>query len=122
MKRLARLLLCCLLFSLPAFAHSVTLSWKAPSTGSAPDHYKIYRSLTNGSGYILMGTVPATQLSFVNGSNPDGTPLVEGTTYYYVATTIVGTLESSNSNQVSATIPVTTTVPQPPTMNPPVVQ
>ena|ERR1700690_4308242 len=104
-----------LLLSASAFAHSVTLKWQAPVTGPAPDHYKVYRSLTSGSGYVLMGSVPATSLSFVNGSNPNGTPLVEGQQYCYVVTSLSGTAESVNSNEVCVTVPVTTTTVQPPT-------
>jgi hypothetical protein len=115
MKRLAFLLF---LFSMPAFAHSVALTWKAPTTGPAPDHYKVYRSITKGTGYVLLSTVPATSLAFTNGSNPDGTPLPEGSTFFYVVTSVVGTQESGNSNEVNATIPVTTTTPQPPALNP----
>ena len=114
-------LLAILLLSASAFAHSVTLTWRAPVTGPPPDHYKVYRSLTSGSGYVLMGEVAATQLGFVNGSNPDGSPLIEGTTYFYVVTSVAGTAESPTSNEVPATIPVTTTV-QAPVMNPAVVQ
>ena len=114
-------LLAVLLLSASAFAHSVTLTWKAPVTGTPPDHYKVYRSLTSGSGSQLMGVVPASQNGFVNGSNPDGSPLVEGTTYFYIATSVAGTAESPASNEVSVTIPVTTTV-QAPVMNPPSVQ
>ena len=111
-----------LLLSASAFAHSVTLTWKAPVTGPPPDHYKVYRSLTSGSGYVLMGVVTSNQLGFVNGSNPDGSPLAEGQLYCYVATSVAGTNESSPSQpEVCVTIPVTTGV-QAPVMNPPSVQ
>jgi hypothetical protein len=107
-------LLLFLLLSLPAFgAHSVTLHWTAPVTGTPPDHYKVYRSLTSGSGYVLMGEIPASATGFVNGSNPNGTPLTEGVTYFYVVTSVAGTAESSPSNEVPATITVTTGVQAP---------
>lgn len=112
-----------LLFAMPVFAaHSVTFSWTAPATGPAPDHYSVYRSTTTGTGYVLLATVPATQLSFTNGSNPNGTPLVEGTTYFYVVTSVVGGVQSANSNEVKGPIPVTTTTPQPPVVAAPKVQ
>lgn len=103
-----------LLLSASALAHSVTLKWQAPVTGPAPDHYRVYRSLVSGSGYQIMGSVPATSLSFVNGSNPNGTPLVEGQQYCYVVTSVAGTAESGNSNEVCVTVPVTTTTVQAP--------
>ena len=102
-----------LLLSVSAFAHSVTLRWKAPVTGTPPDHYKVYRSLVSGSGYSLMGEVPNTSLGFINGSNPDGSPLVEGQNYCYVATSIAGTTESIPSNEICVVIPVTTGVQAP---------
>lgn len=111
-----------LLLSVPAWAHSVTLKWQAPVTGPAPDHYKVYRSLVSGSGYVIMGSVPATSLSFVNGSNPNGTPLVENQNYCYVVTSVSGTAESANSNEVCVTIPITTTIVQPPVQGPAVSQ
>jgi hypothetical protein len=114
MKTIKQLLVVFLLAS-SALAHTVTLKWNAPTTGPAPDHYKVYRSLTSGSGYVIMGTVPATSLGFVNGSNPNGTPLVEGQQYCYVVTSAVsGSPDSINSNEICVTVPVTTTTVQPP--------
>ncbi len=107
-------LLAILVLSASAFAHSVTLHWKAPVTGTPPDHYKVYRSLVSGSGYQLLGIVPATSLGFVNGSNLDGSPLVEGQMYCYIATSMAGTTESSPSQpEVCVTIPITTGVQAP---------
>ena len=99
-----------LLFSLPAFAaHSVTLTW----TGNpVSDHYKIYRATVSGGPYQLLGVVNGTASSFVNGSNPDGTPLVEGQTYFYSVSSVSTTIEGDKSPEVSATIP---SKPAPPT-------
>ena len=102
-----------LLLSTSAFAHSVTLTWKAPVIGTPPDHYKVYRSLTSGSGYQLMGVVPRTSLGFTNGSNPDGTPLVEGQQYCYIVTSVAGSTESGPSGEVCVSIPITTGVQAP---------
>lgn len=112
MKTLKRSLVI-LLLSLPAWAHSVTLHWKAPVTGTPPDHYKVYRSLISGSGYQLMGEIPSSATGFVNGSNLDGTPLVEGTTYFYVVTSVAGTAESGPSNEIACPIPITAGVQAP---------
>ena len=112
-----RLILMLMLFVAPAFAaHKVSLTWTGSvvdATHPAPDHYKVYRSLVSGSGYVLMGIVPSTQLSFINGSNPDGTPLVEGQMYCYVVrAALAGSSDSGNSNEACVVIPVT---PAPPT-------
>lgn len=100
-----------LLIALPAFAaHSVTLTW----TGNpVADHYRVYRATVAGGPYQLMGTVNTT--SFVNGSNPDGTALPEGTTYYYCVSSVSTTIEGDKSPEVIAAIPVTPTKPAPPT-------
>lgn len=103
MKKLIVVLLLCG----AAFAqqrHGVVLTWSA-STTAGVDHYKVYRSLTSGSGYSLMGIVPASQTTFTNGSNPDGTPLISGQTYCYVTTALQGQEESTASNEFCATIP-----------------
>lgn len=108
--KLARILV--LLFSLPAFAaHSVTLTWTA-STSASVDHYKVFRATVSGGPYQLLGNIPATQLTFTNGSNPDGTPLAEGAVYFYVVQSVASGVSSVNSNEAGATIPTT---PQPPT-------
>ena len=89
--------------------HQVTLNWQAsPSAGITS--YGVYRSTTSGSGYVLMGKVLASQLNFTNGSNPDGSQLQEGQTYWYVVVAFAGIQFSPNSNETSQTIPVS---PQP---------
>lgn len=111
-------ILCGILFyfslSAASFASSVTLHWTASATPNV-DHYKIYRSLVPGGPYTLMGVVTADKLTFTNGSNPDGSPLVEGQTYCYVATSMLGTKESIRSNEKCVTI----TTPQPPVQGDP---
>lgn len=105
-------LLALLLLTGSAFAHSVTLHWTPGAANSAVvDHFKIKRSLVPGGPYTVMGIVPAVTLSFVNGSNPDGTPLVEGQNYCYVVTAISGTTESNPSNEVCGIIPATPAAP-----------
>lgn len=113
MKLLVSLLL---LISVNAFAagHKVVLNWTASPTQTI-DHYKVYRSLTPGGTRTLMGTVPANQLSFTNGSNPDNSPLIEGQRYCYVVTAVAGPQESVPSNETCATIPISPNPPSPPT-------
>ncbi len=83
---------------------SVSLSW-TPSTGATS--YTILRSTVNGSGYASVGTT--SNASFLD------TLVVSGITYYYVlqASNIAGS--SSNSSQVSATIPNPAQIPDVPT-------
>jgi hypothetical protein len=101
-----------LLLSSQAFAgRRVVLNW-TPSISSNVDHYRVYRSTVPGGPYILLGVVPASSVSFTNGSNPDGTPLSDGATFCYVTTAIAGQLESVKSNEACIQIPV---APQPPT-------
>jgi hypothetical protein len=110
--KILRLLCLIALLALPLgaqTAHKVTLKWAASPT-AAVTHYAVYRSTTHLGPYTYIGYT--TGLSYVNGKNPDGSPLVEGQTYYYVivAYTDVKGQFSVNSNEASATIPVTVTV------------
>ncbi len=75
----------------------VLLNWEIPY--GPPDGYKIYRSESSGGGYSL-----------VSGSSPVVGPewtdsgVVNGTSYYYVATAVYpGTFESGQSEEVDAT-------------------
>jgi hypothetical protein len=100
-KFLAIILLCTTL----AFGHTVTLTWTASATGAT--YYRVYRAIGScATTFSLMGQVPGTQLNFVNGSNPDGSPLVEGDTYCYAVTTVLNGAESSRSNTTTAIIPI----------------
>lgn len=71
---------------------SVTISWAAV-TGAVS--YTVARSQTSGSGYVTVGTV-RTGTTFSDGN------VLNGVTYYYVATASNGTCSSGNSNQVSS--------------------
>lgn len=107
MKNFAYLLIVLFAFGLQGHAqtrHKVTLHWIASPT-TAVDHYGLYRGIVSGGPYQLMGKVPANQVTFINGSNPDGTALVEGQTYYYVVVAFQGALFSTNSNELPVTIP-----------------
>jgi RHS repeat-associated protein len=70
----------------------VSLSWNVVPGATS---YKVYRSLTSGSGYAVVGT-PATN-SYLD------TGLTDGTTYYYVISAVTLGGESARSTQVSAT-------------------
>lgn len=94
--------------------HTVKLTWTASVTGTV-NHYAVYRS-TAAPGcpecrtYVYLGYTTGT--SYINGKNPDGTPLVEGTTYYYVVVAYTATKGefSLNSNEAAVTIPVTVVI------------
>jgi len=53
---------------------SLTISWTAPTSGSAPEGYRVFRDNQTTTSIV---TVPANQTSYINDS------LVSGTTYTY---------------------------------------
>jgi autotransporter-associated beta strand protein len=69
-----------------------TLLWLASSSATS---YNVKRSTTSGSGYVTVTNV--TGNSFVN------TGLANGTTYYYVVSSVNVSGEGANSTQVSVT-------------------
>jgi hypothetical protein len=72
----------------------VVVTW---ATVSVANTYKVRRSTTSGSGYgIIASSVTTSQ--YVNNSG-----LVNGTTYYYVVSSVNACGESANSAQVSGT-------------------
>jgi fibronectin type 3 domain-containing protein len=79
----------------------VSLSWTASSNGTS---YNIKRSTTSGSGYVTVQT-GVIAVSYVN------TGLTNGTTYYYVVSASASGVESTNSNQASATPHFSSLVP-----------
>jgi fibronectin type 3 domain-containing protein len=81
---------------------SVGLSWSSVSGATG---YRVYRGTVNGGPYTLVA-------SPTNTSHSD-TGLVNGTAYYYVVRAFNGTLESANSQQVSATPVVGLPAPDP---------
>jgi hypothetical protein len=82
----------------PPTSHTITLNWTA-STSTGITGYNIYKSTTSGSGYVKIGSVGGTILTYVDA------PGVSGSTSYYVVTAVAGTAESVYSNQAAASIP-----------------
>ena len=89
--------------------HLAKITWpQSTSTGTLS--YNVYRSTTDGSGYVLIKTLP-WQLNYY-----DDNTVVSGTTYYYVVTTVavacdgnglpVPCGESNFSSQGTAVVPV----------------
>src|SRR5215831_19175776 len=70
--------------------HKVTLTWVA-STSAGVTGYNVYRSTTNGNGYVKIGST-TTQLIYVDAS------VVNATAYYYVVTAVDLSGESGYSN------------------------
>ncbi len=83
-----------------AVAHSVSLTWNAPT--SSPDPvagYNIYRSLSGGSPQLLNST-PITATTYVDNS------AVSGSTYTYTVESVdANGVQSVPSNQINVTIP-----------------
>jgi hypothetical protein len=74
----------------------VNLDWNDNTEGDFAG-YNVYRSETSGGPYTQIATLVATS------DYPDS-PLVNGTTYYYVVTAVdLASNESGNSNEASAT-------------------
>ncbi len=83
---------------------SVALTWTAAAGATS---YNVKRSTVSGSGYSTIST--ANSVTTTNFTDKTG---VNGTTYYYVVTSVSVSGESPNSSEVTAT-------PQSPVPNPP---
>jgi hypothetical protein len=83
-----------------ASAHTVSLSWSAPSTSPDPvAGYNIYRVTGSGSAQLINSSVD-TQTAYVDRA------VVSGTTYiYFVKSVDSNSVESVSSNQITVTIP-----------------
>jgi hypothetical protein len=78
--------------------HTVSLTWIAST--STVTGYNVYRSTTNGSGYVKINTSLIAGLTYTDAS------VTSGTTYYYVTTAVDSSgNESTFSNQATAVIP-----------------
>ena len=79
-------------------AHTAILNWTAST--STVIGYNIYRGTVSGGPYVLANS------SLVTGTQYVDSTVLAGQTYYYVATAVAsGNVESTDSNQVTATIP-----------------
>ncbi len=84
----------------------ITLTWDEPGDkGGSPVSYKVYRSLTSGSGYTLIATTDS--LTYID------TDVVQNTTYYYVVSAFNEFGESPMTYEVSAILLEPTTTEQP---------
>jgi predicted phage tail protein len=86
----------------------VYISWAVPLSdgGGEITDYSIYRSLTNGTGYISLINVSSTTFEY------NDTTVTNGETYYYVIRAVNEKGESQNSDEVIGT---PATVPSAPT-------
>jgi fibronectin type 3 domain-containing protein len=81
-------------------AHSITLSWQPPASGSVPvKAYNIYRADKSGGPYALIASdVPVPAYKDAN--------VISHKTYYYVVSTLdAAGAESGQSAEISATVP-----------------
>ena len=84
--------------TITAAVHSVVLSWTAST--SAVSGYNIYRGTTSGGPYARLDSSLDSTTTYTDSS------VQAGSTYYYVTTAVDSSgVESTNSNEVSATIP-----------------
>jgi hypothetical protein len=83
-----------------AVAHSVDLSWTAPSNSPVPvAGYNIYRAISGGS-LALVNSSPDSSITYVDST------VVSGTTYNYVVKSVDSSgVESVASNEITAAIP-----------------
>ena len=84
-----------------ATAHSVNLTWKAPSTNSdAVDSYQVERAASGSSQYAVVGTTTAASTAFTD------TSVSSGQTYVYAVRSVDDTGNTSSpSNTVRLAIP-----------------
>jgi len=90
--------------------HCVTLTWVAPTNGATG--YNIYRETTSGTcktsltatGCTKVTATPVTATTFTDNSSTTNA-LSEGVTYFYVATSLIGSGESAPSTETSGTFP-----------------
>lgn len=84
-----------------AAAHSVNLTWKAPTrNSSAVDSYQVERAASGSSQYAVVGTTTAASTAFTD------TSVSSGQTYVYAVRSVDDTGNASSpSNTVSLAIP-----------------
>lgn len=92
---------------------SVKLTWAASVTPNVSG-YNVLRSTVSGGPYAQVGSVAGNVLTFTDNT------VLSNTTYFYVVRAQISGVESANSNQVTAAIPVVVTPPPPPPPPPPV--
>jgi hypothetical protein len=84
-----------------AAAHSVNLTWKAPSSNSdAVDSYQVERAASGSAQYAVVGTTAAASTAFTD------TSVTAGQTYVYAVRSVDDTGNASSpSNTVTLAIP-----------------
>ncbi len=89
--------------SIEVMDSGVRLNWSEPADngGSNITEYRIYRSLTSGSGYLLLASTNLT--NYLDAS------VEAGNTYYYIVVAVNGAGESPPSPELTATLPLETT-------------
>jgi hypothetical protein len=80
-----------------SISHTVFLSWVASTTANVT--YNVFRGTTSGGPYTKLTATPIAATSYTDNSVPGGQ------TFFYVARSVNGNGESSNSNQAVAVVP-----------------
>ena len=81
----------------PTVSRSVTLTWTASATPDVTG-YNVYRAATAGGPYQKITSSPVNGTSFTD-------TVQSGLSYYYVATSVNGSGESSYSTEATAVVP-----------------
>jgi fibronectin type 3 domain-containing protein len=93
----------------PSGSVQIVLTWNASTP--APASYGIARSTTSGTGYVSIGSVAGTTLTYTDAD----TTLVKDTTYYYQVTAS-GSCTATSPEVSAATVCSTPTAPGKPTV------
>jgi fibronectin type 3 domain-containing protein len=78
--------------------HSVSLTWNS-STSPNVSGYNVYRGTAAGGPYAKLTASPIIATSYIDNS------VASGRIYFYVASTVSGSMESAYSTEVKAIVP-----------------
>ena len=82
----------------PPVSHSITLTWTS-STSPSISGYNVYRANVSGGPYTMLNASPIATTSYLDSR------VASGQTYFYAATTVQSTTESTYSTQATAVVP-----------------
>jgi len=83
----------------PPVSHSITLTWNS-STSPSISGYNVYRGSVSKGPYTKLNASPIATTSYLDSN------VAAGQTYFYVATTVQSTNESTYSPETTAVVPI----------------